>query len=73
MLLLTFDFDAGGREIHMKLAGFLMLLAGWILVVAALALLASAGTRVIFVLAGIVVEVVGLVLVFRSHLRPKDE
>jgi small-conductance mechanosensitive channel len=57
----------------MKIAGFLMLFAGWMLVVAALALLPSAGIRVVFLLAGLGVEMLGLVLAFRSHLRPKDE
>ena len=57
----------------MRVAGFFMLLAGWVLVLAALALLPSAATRVIFLLAGLAVEVVGLVLAFRSHLRPKDD
>lgn len=57
----------------MRVAGFFMLFAGWILVLAALALLPSTGTRAIFLLAGLAVEVLGLVLAFRSHLRPEDE
>ena len=52
----------------MKLAGFLLLLAGWIIVLSAVALLASPGQRLDFVLAGIGVEAVGLVLGVRSHL-----
>ena len=52
----------------MKLAGFLLLLAGWAIVVAAVVLLASALPRTGFVLAGIGVEVLGLVLVVRCHL-----
>jgi hypothetical protein len=52
----------------MKLAGFLLLLAGWCIVLSAIALLASAPQRAVFVLAGIGVEVLGLVLVVRSHL-----
>ncbi len=52
----------------MKLAGFLLLLAGWAIVVAAVVLLASALPRTGFVLAGIGVEVLGLVLVVRYHL-----
>jgi hypothetical protein len=50
-----------------KLTGFLLLLAGWGIVVAALMLLPSAGSRVAFVLAGIFVQVLGLVLAVRSH------
>lgn len=57
----------------MKLAGFLLLVSGWILVAAALALLPAAAARAIFLLAGIGVELLGLVLGFRSHLTPKSD
>jgi hypothetical protein len=50
-----------------KLAGFLLLVAGWAIVVAALLLLPSAASRVMFVLAGVAVQVLGLVLAVRSH------
>jgi len=52
----------------MKIVGFLLLLAGWFLVLAALEMLAAATPRALFLIAGFAVEVVGLVLVFRSHL-----
>ena len=51
----------------MKLAGFFLLISGWIIVLAAVALLASAG-RTGFVFAGVGVEFVGIVLVTRNHL-----
>jgi len=51
----------------MKLAGFLLLLAGWIIVLSAVALLPAPVQRAGFVLAGIGVEAVGLVLAVRSH------
>ncbi len=57
----------------MKVAGFLLLLSGWALVLAAVALLSAAGPRGVFLLAGIGVEVLGLVLVARSHLTPKED
>lgn len=50
-----------------------MLIAGWILVLAAIALLAAAGPRVAFLLAGLAVEALGLVLASRAHLTPKDD
>jgi hypothetical protein len=50
----------------MRILGFMLLLAGWAIVVCALALLQPA-PRVAFVLAGVGVEVLGLVLVIRSH------
>jgi hypothetical protein len=51
----------------MKLAGFLLLLAGWIIVVAAVVLPIPPNARVIFILAGVGVEIVGLTLVIRSN------
>ncbi len=57
----------------MKVLGFLLLLAGWFLVLAAIVLFASPPLRAAFVLAGIAVEVLGLVLAFRSHLNPREE
>jgi len=52
----------------MKLAGFLLLVAGWGIVAFAVALLPSAGARAAFVLAGVAVELLGLALAARSHL-----
>jgi hypothetical protein len=57
----------------MKIAGFLLLLAGWLLVLSALSLLPNGGSRDVFVLAGIGVELMGLVLFGRSHLTPKED
>jgi hypothetical protein len=51
----------------MKLAGFLLLLAGWSIILAAVALLAAGLVQTCFALAGVGVEVLGLVLVIRSH------
>ena len=56
----------------MRLAGFLLLLAGWIIALTAIILLPSPVARGSFLLAGIAVEAIGLVLVFRSH-RPVVE
>jgi hypothetical protein len=52
----------------MKVAGFLLLIAGWAIVVAAVALLPSPGARAAFVLAGVAVELLGLALAVRAHL-----
>jgi len=56
---------------EMKFVSFLLLLAGWFLVLAAIVLLASAISRGAFVLAGIGVEVLGLIFAFRSHSIPR--
>lgn len=55
----------------MKLVGFFLLLAGWVIVVSTLPLLPSLPMRAAFVLAGVAVELTGLGLVIRSHLVPK--
>ncbi len=65
------SFDRMGRR--MKFVGFLLLLAGWGIVLAAVVLLASALPRTGFVLAGVGVEVLGLILVVRSHLVLRGE
>jgi hypothetical protein len=57
----------------MKITGFLLLLSGWIIVLAAIALLPSGPSEVSFVLLALGVEVLGLTLVFRAHLIPTRE
>jgi len=57
----------------LKLLGFLLLAAGWFLVLAAVALLKPGASQISFVLVAIAVEVLGLVLVFRAHsLRGRE-
>ena len=55
----------------MKIAGLLLLVAGWFLVLSALVLLRAAWPQALFVLAGVCVEVIALVLLFRSHAIPR--
>jgi hypothetical protein len=57
----------------MKLAGLLLLLAGWGIVLAAVVLFASASPRIGFVLSGAGVQALGLVLVVRSHFARREE
>ncbi len=57
----------------MKAVGFLMLLAGWFLVLSAIVLFASPSLRAAFVLAGVAVESLGMIIAFRSHLIPREE
>jgi hypothetical protein len=57
----------------MKLSGFFMLVAGWFIVLASLPLLGSMKLLTIFVLAGLGVQLIGLVLVVRSHLILEEE
>jgi hypothetical protein len=57
----------------MKFVGFLLLLTGSFLVLAAIVLLASPASRAGFVLAGMAVEALGLTLVIRSHLIVRED
>jgi VIT1/CCC1 family predicted Fe2+/Mn2+ transporter len=57
----------------MKAAGFFLLVAGWLLVLAALIMLRSINAQTAFVLAGLAVEVLGLVLAVRAHLAPRPD
>jgi hypothetical protein len=57
----------------MRFVGFLLLVAGWLLVLASIVLLGSMGARGAFIFAGAAVEALGLILVFRSHLIPREE
>jgi hypothetical protein len=57
----------------MRFVGFLLLISGWLLALATIVLLGSAGARDAFVFAGAAVEALGLILVVRSHLIPREE
>lgn len=57
----------------MKLTGFLLLVGGWTIVLAAVAMLPSGPSQVAFVLVALGVEALGLTLVFRAHLVPSRE
>jgi hypothetical protein len=54
----------------MRLTGFLLLVAGWIIVLAAIALLPGGAARICFVILALGVEALGLTFVFRAHLTP---
>ena len=57
----------------MKLAGMLLLLAGWGIVVSAVVLFPRPITRALFVRAGLGVQGLGLVLAFRSAATLPEE
>lgn len=52
----------------MKLAGCLLLLSGWTIVLVALALLPDLASRAAFIAAGIAVEIFGLGLIARGQV-----
>ena len=56
----------------MRLLGFFLQIAGWIIVLAAILLL-EAAPRTAFALAGFCVQLLGVTLAVRSHLIPHGE
>lgn len=56
----------------MKLLGFLLLPAGWAIVLAALVLFGISASRNLFVLAGVCIQAIGLSLVFNQIRRRKE-
>jgi len=57
----------------MKFAGLLVTPAGFFLSIAALVLFPAPASRVAFVLAGLAVEVLGLVVAVRGHIEERGE
>jgi hypothetical protein len=57
----------------MTALGFAILVAGWLLVIATLALLHAGMARNAFIVASLGVEALGLTLVARGHLRRKAD
>ena len=57
----------------MKPLGFLLLIAGWIIVLSAVMLLSRGSSQVTFVLAGLAVELMGLIFFVRSHATLRGE
>lgn len=51
----------------MKLIGCLLLVSGWLIVLAALVMLAAFTQRAAFITAGIAVEILGLVLLTQAY------
>lgn len=51
----------------MKLAGFLLMLAGWLIALCAVAILRALPAQTAFAVAGVGIEVLGFVFVARNH------
>jgi hypothetical protein len=60
-------------DFGMRFLGFILLVAGWLLVLAAIVILAAPVPRAVFVCVGLAIEILGLVFVFRSHSIPREE
>jgi hypothetical protein len=57
----------------MKILGLLLLFSGWGLVMSALALLRAPGPRVAFIATAMVVEALGLAVMFKAHLPARGD
>lgn len=57
----------------MRIAGFLLLTAGWVIVIAAILLLHFPVSTAGFLLAGIAIQILGLVFAIHSHRVMKSE
>ncbi|HXW62628.1 MAG TPA: hypothetical protein VEJ45_08520 [Candidatus Acidoferrales bacterium] len=57
----------------MKILGLVLLVSGWAIVLTSVALLMEDVPRAAFVLAGLGVEIVGLVLLVRAHPVHRSE
>jgi hypothetical protein len=56
----------------MRLAGLLLLVAGWAIVLAAFLMLGAMAARAAFVAAGVAIELLGLGLLAHSHVAPRE-
>ena len=56
----------------MKFAGLLLLPTGWTIVISAVTLFPQSISRETFVLAGLLIQAVGLLLTFRGSRRPRE-
>jgi hypothetical protein len=57
----------------MKIVALFLLLAGWIIALAAVALMQSTAQRAAFALAGAGVEILGLGLLIRAHMPQHED
>ena len=57
----------------MRFIGYLLMISGWLVAMAALLLLASLGQRLAFVLASLLVEFLGLALIATHYRAPQKD
>ena len=57
----------------MRLLGFVLLLAGWLLDLAAVVLLRAGAPLGVFLIAGLAVELLGLGLIVRTYMIPRGD
>jgi membrane-bound ClpP family serine protease len=58
---------------ELRIAGLFLLLAGWLLMLAAILMLSALPLQTSFSLAGLAVELLGLLLLARSHIPPRKK
>ena len=58
----------------MKLAGFFLMLGGWVIAVSAIMMLHTVPAQTAFCLAGVAIELAGFFLVAREHIpKPRSK
>ncbi len=60
-------------ETDLKLAGCLLLISGWLIVLVALVMLPDFAMRAAFVVSGIAVEIIGLGLIARGQVTEQKQ
>jgi hypothetical protein len=58
---------------ELRMAGLLMMVAGWILMLAAVVMLNSLPLRTGFAMAGLAVQMLGFVLLTRAHIPKRKK
>jgi membrane-bound ClpP family serine protease len=53
---------------ELRIVGIFLMVAGWLLILAAMLMLSTLPSRTAFTLAGLAVEILGLVLLARTHI-----
>ena len=57
----------------MRIASLLLMVAGWLIVLTAIVMLASGPAQVLFILVSLAIELTGFILLARSHLGVQGE
>ena len=57
----------------MKIVGLLLMLAGWLIALSAVVLLALGPAQIVFVVISIAIQILGFAVVARSHVKPAGE
>jgi membrane-bound ClpP family serine protease len=66
-------FETSFIRMELRIAGILLMVAGWILMLASVIMLAALPARTSFAVAGLAVEILGFVLLARTHVPKRKK